>query len=1142
MICIIFLSKRFENTHMKLRLLLILWIFLSLRTHATHIVGGELGLKHVRGNTYDLNMTLYFDVINGDPNALDTRVKLHIFRKRDDKFIRSYDLPLQSSELVNYTNPDCSIGDLVTRKIFYSRRLSLNPSTYSDAEGYYVIWERCCRNKIISNIVEPGGSGQTFYMEFPPLLRNGSRFFNSTPDLFPPLSDFACVNKPFYFDFSGKDVDGDSLVYYLSIPINGYSSQKDPAPSDPRPAPYSKIIWNKGHSISNMINGNPTLSINREGIVKVTPSETGLFVFAVTCDEYRDGVKIGSVVRDFQMLVVDCKLSTAPVATPILPDNSQTYNQIDTIEFRVSEKNKCFTIQVQDKDTGPITGRVVPIKGFEPGFLTKNSGYIQGANDVVELKACFPPCPPNTVKPIVYGMNVVVEDNNCAVPLQDTVRLFVKIIPDDNLPPQVTTSLGSFSTANKEYTITVSEGKLLDFSVFGDDSQGDTIKLNMQGLGFNPSVLGMTFGDLEGLPVLTDRFSWQVPCDLLEQGIDSVEYKLRFVASDQKTCGFSKTDTTFVRIIVKNDDQSNTIPTLLSDLKYDSLQKMYLDTIVAGETFSFQVLANDLDKDTLNLNLFPDGFDLATYNMIFPKKIRGLPLITATFSWKTDCKMLDQPETKKYFDFQAIVRDERLCNKSKSDTIKIRLLLLPRIEPNAPPFITIDLPSVDNRTKTYYDTVYIRGETRFTITANDVDLDSLQLMGYGTNFQFSDLGIEFKSITGIAPLQAEWYWKPSCEALNILDGQTQKTFEMVFRATDYNDCMYDTQDSVKVNVTVIFEPEPNQSPVLSSNLTKIDTSNYYTEVTAGDIVNFLIIGKDQNRDSVRIRAFGDGFDLSALGMNFQDTVGYTPLELPFEWKTNCAYLQGSSEPVDFDVMYVVEDFKNCGLSHKDTIYTKIRVKPLPNPHAPILDIPNLIFDQAKNAYIRNVKPNQSLSFTVNGTDADGDKIEMYAVGDGFDLADFQMNFTAQKGVASLSENFTWTPTCEMYAKRQEFKVKFYLRDDTPCKLDQSDTAIVNIKLTDFQRNDNFVPPNVITPNGDGKNDVFYIPNLPVDNCQDKFKHIEIYNRWGRKVFQSDDRNFQWKAKGFSNGAYFYKIQFQNSIYKGTLTILGSSVN
>jgi hypothetical protein len=161
--------------------------------------------------------------------------------------------------------------------------------------------ERCCRNSTINNIVEPENAGQTFYLEFPAVVRNGQPLINSTPKIFPPLSDYACINELFYFDFGGEDADGDSLVYEMVTPFNGSSTPAIPSPELPSSAPYSLIKWLPGLSTNNQIPGNPALTIDRRtGQLQVRPSQLGLFVFSIKCSEYRQGVKLGEVRRDFQ--------------------------------------------------------------------------------------------------------------------------------------------------------------------------------------------------------------------------------------------------------------------------------------------------------------------------------------------------------------------------------------------------------------------------------------------------------------------------------------------------------------------------------------------------------------------------------------------------------------------------------------------------------------------------------------------------------------------------------------------------------------------------------------------------------------------------------------------------------------------------
>lgn len=66
-------------------------------------------------------------------------------------------------------------------------------------------------------------------------------------------------------------------------------------------------------------------------------------------------------------------------------------------------------------------------------------------------------------------------------------------------------------------------------------------------------------------------------------------------------------------------------------------------------------------------------------------------------------------------------------------------------------------------------------------------------------------------------------------------------------------------------------------------------------------------------------------------------------------------------------------------------------------------------------------------------------------------------------------------------------------------------------------------PNVFTPNGDGTNDEFRVLHRSL-----KEFHCEIYNRWGKLVYQWDDPNRGWdgtiNGRPAAEGAYFYVIR------------------
>ena len=87
-----------------------------------------------------------------------------------------------------------------------------------------------------------------------------------------------------------------------------------------------------------------------------------------------------------------------------------------------------------------------------------------------------------------------------------------------------------------------------------------------------------------------------------------------------------------------------------------------------------------------------------------------------------------------------------------------------------------------------------------------------------------------------------------------------------------------------------------------------------------------------------------------------------------------------------------------------------------------------------------------------------------------------------------------------------------------------------------------MPSNIITPyRHDGKNDFFELDNiinkLPPDFCDSRFATIDIFNRWGSRVYRTSNRSFRWDGGGMPAGVYYYLIAFTDKKrYKGTVTI------
>lgn len=403
----------------KLRFVYFIFVFLGLApfsAEATHIVGGHPEVVHLRGTTYRFGLTLFFDEINGEQGAKDPYVSIGVFDKKLDGLRLTLRLPLQEEAPVPYTNSDCALPQLQTSRLYYYTDVTLSRETLGDPEGYYFVWERCCRNGVITNIQNPGATGQTFFMEFPGLKDEaGNAFLNSSPTFRPVVADYPCVGRPFTLDFGGEDPDGDSLVYSLTIPLAGFSTPAEPVPN-PEKRPHSPVNFVSGIDETIQIPGTPSLGVDAQtGLLRVTPSAPGLYVFAIKVEEFRDGKRIGSTHREFQVLVQDCPPAQAPEISFLPEGQSDFYLESEILKLG---QGNCGLLRIQAPE-GETPGRLF-LRAI--GFAGVGQPPVQEivlTEEGYEVEICFPECPEDDF----FVLEVVAEDENCPQPLTDTLRI-----------------------------------------------------------------------------------------------------------------------------------------------------------------------------------------------------------------------------------------------------------------------------------------------------------------------------------------------------------------------------------------------------------------------------------------------------------------------------------------------------------------------------------------------------------------------------------------------------------------------------------------------------------------------------------------------------------------------------------------------
>lgn len=298
-------------------LFIVCGLFCFFEAGATHIVGGELNYKHLGSNNYEIRLTVYRDCYVGVP-PFDNPASVGIFNS-NNQLLQTLEMTFRGLDTLPPTiNDPCMIPplDFCYEVTTYIDTINLPPL----AGGYQISYQRCCRNQNILNIVNPECVGATYYATIPGpevVAVNSNPVINFWP---PP---FICVNKPWIFDDSAIDYDGDSLVYELFMPYDGLTASCpmigpfSPAatscpntvptcPTVPVNPPFNAIVWASSYSTANMLGGVPMQINSSTGMVTATPNTQGYFVIGIKVKEYRNGVFLSETKRDFQLIVKPC--------------------------------------------------------------------------------------------------------------------------------------------------------------------------------------------------------------------------------------------------------------------------------------------------------------------------------------------------------------------------------------------------------------------------------------------------------------------------------------------------------------------------------------------------------------------------------------------------------------------------------------------------------------------------------------------------------------------------------------------------------------------------------------------------------------------------------------------------------------------
>jgi gliding motility-associated-like protein len=141
------------------------------------------------------------------------------------------------------------------------------------------------------------------------------------------------------------------------------------------------------------------------------------------------------------------------------------------------------------------------------------------------------------------------------------------------------------------------------------------------------------------------------------------------------------------------------------------------------------------------------------------------------------------------------------------------------------------------------------------------------------------------------------------------------------------------------------------------------------------------------------------------------------------------------------------------------------------------------------------------------------------------IRDYSYNNGEVIGKDTVAIRYCWTPGCgDVFLSEYDLQYEASLYAEcfvvSESKIMQVNVEPPSSELTRV--------PNVFTPNGDGDNDYFKLGGSP-DPCFDSIS-VDIYNRWGKIVYSSEDPYFEWdgtmKGKGNADcaaGTYYVII-------------------
>jgi gliding motility-associated-like protein len=343
------------KNNLRILLLMVIGLAAGKFSNATHAVGTDLTYECLGSNQYRVTLKFYRDC-----SGLSAPVTpaVHIYSASCSQNI-TIGLTLTSTTEISpicpaqMANSSCNGGPLQGIQQYIYQGVVTLPAQCSD---WVMSYTECCRNNSITNSVNPG----IYNLYVQARLNNTGGLCNNSPVFTTNPVPYICANQLFNYNHGATDVDGDSLVYSLV---------------DPMSDSLTLVPYTTGFSSSTPISTTGAFGFNTQtGQMSYTPNMQQIGIVAVLVREYRNGVLIGSVVRDMQVVVLNCTNQYPVISNPASVTGGSYSGGVfnvcvgNTLNFQltITDPNAVDIITVTNNLAASLPGATITTSGTNP--------------------------------------------------------------------------------------------------------------------------------------------------------------------------------------------------------------------------------------------------------------------------------------------------------------------------------------------------------------------------------------------------------------------------------------------------------------------------------------------------------------------------------------------------------------------------------------------------------------------------------------------------------------------------------------------------------------------------------------------------------------------------------------------------------